>query len=154
MEVKTSLSNVLKAWKESDKKGKSLLENLYGENTFKNINVTDRIKTVADAREETGRPDIDFSFMPKDLRDYFQAQYDAIVLVEALNEGEKLDWGNSNQPKWVPWFKMGSFSFRCSGYFYSTAYLGAGSRLCLKNELLSTYLAKQFPEICKNIQLK
>ena len=154
MEVKTSLSNILKAWRESDKKGKSLLENLYGENTFKNINVTDRIKTVADAREETGRPNIDFSFIPEDLRSYFQAQYDAIVLVEALNEGEDLDWNNSNQPKWMPWFNMGSFSFHSSYYSHSTAYLGTGSRLCLKSESLSTYLAKQFPTVCKNIQLK
>lgn len=116
--------------------------------------ITDRIKTVEDARKETGRPEIDFSFLPEDMREYFQELYDAIVIIEALNEGWKPDWDNYEY-KWLPWFLMSpsGFAFDVSRYAFSVADASSGSRLRLKSEELSNYMAKQFPDIWKKVQL-
>ena len=89
-----------------------------------------------------------------------QNNYALMVICEAWNKADNFipDYSNPNQRKWFLVFdynrKTGSFSFDFSAYYDSLAYLGTGSRLCLKTEPLSTYMAKQFPEICKNIQLK
>ena len=62
--------------------------------------VTERIKSFEDALKETGRPAVpEFSDAPEDLRDYFKAQYKAVVITEALNEGWKADWNDSSQEK-------------------------------------------------------
>lgn len=144
-----------KAWNNTDNKGKNLLEDLLGKDVFKNKDIRDLIKTVDDAYEATKRPKQDFSFLPEDIRDYFQAQYDAIVITEALNEGWVPDWDNDNEPKWRQWFVMSlsAFAFRDSYYGYSFAYAGCGSRLHFRSEELAIYAAKQFPDVWKKIQL-
>jgi len=109
-----------------------------------------RIKTFEDALKETGRPEVpDFSNLPEDLRDYFKAQYKAAVIAEALNEGTKMDWTNSDQRKWLPWFSMssGGFVFHDADYYFSFAAAGYGSRLCFKSEELAEYAGKQFLDI-------
>jgi hypothetical protein len=119
--------------------------------------VTERIKTFEDAQRETGRPDVpEFENLPEDLRDYFKAQYKMIVIAEALNEGWKADWSNSNQKKWFPWLYMSSSGFAFGGtvYSYSNTVAGNGSRLCLKSGELATYAGKQFIEILDVILLK
>ena len=116
--------------------------------------VTDRVKTIEDARKETNRPVVDFSNVPEDLRDFFEGMYDAIVVTEALNEGYKPNWDNSN-PKWYPWFRMSpsAFAFGVSSCGDSYAGAGSGSRLKYTNEELSDYSAKQFADIWKKVQL-
>ena len=119
--------------------------------------VTERIKTFEDAQKETGRQDVpDFSNVPEDLRAYFEAQYKTIVIAEALNEGWKANWEDSNQKKWFPWFYMSSsgFVFDDTLCACSRAYAGSGSRLCFKSDELATYAGKQFVEIWKDIILK
>jgi len=115
--------------------------------------VTVRIKTYEDAVKETGRPEKpDFSNLPEDLREYFEAQYKAVVIAEALNEGWKADWSNSDQEKWLPWFRgfsSGAFVFCDTRYGYSGAAAGNGSRLCFKSDELATYAGKQFTDIYK-----
>ena len=59
MEVKTSLPNVLRAWREADAKQKQMLENLYGSKIFENQNVCGRVKTYEDACIENGEDPID-----------------------------------------------------------------------------------------------
>jgi len=113
--------------------------------------VTVRIKTYEDAVKETGRPEKpDFSNLPEDLREYFEAQYKAVVIAEALNEGWKADWSNSDQEKWLPWFRglsSGAFVFYVTYYGYSIACAGYGSRLCFKSDELAEYAGKQFLDI-------
>lgn len=147
---------VLKAWRDGSDEIKKMLENLHGKYLFQNQKITDRIKTLDDAYSETGRERVDFRFLPSDMRVLFENYYHALVIVEALNEGWSPDWGNSNQPKWYPWFAMrdSAFAFDCSGYGRSSAIAGSGSRLRLKSEDLSNYAAKQFPEIWKKVQIE
>jgi len=106
------------AYKNADSNGKELLENLFGKDVFSE-KITDRIETLADALEETGRPSAPaFNDVPEDLRSYFQAQYKAIVIAEALNEGQKIDYKNCDQKKWIPWFN----TISPSGFAFDDAY--------------------------------
>lgn len=107
MTLNVDKKNALKAWREADNKGKQMLENLYGKEIFANQNVMDRIKTFEDAMEETGRKGVpDFSDLPKDMRRHFIALYKMEVITEALNEGWKADWDNSDENKYYPYFIM------------------------------------------------
>lgn len=135
---------------------KITLECTFGKDTFENQDVTDRIKTLKDAMREIRRPDTpDFSNVPEDLREYFENQYNAIVITEALNEGWIPDWNNSSERKWRPWFILSPSSFGFGGSYddYSYAYAGSGSRLCFRTRELSDYAGKQFLDIWKKIQL-
>lgn len=112
MTLNVDKKNALKAWREADNKGKQMLENLYGKEIFANQNVMDRIKTFEDAMEETGRKGVpDFSDLPKDMRRHFIALYKMEVITEALNEGWKADWDNSDENKYYPYFIMSPSSF-------------------------------------------
>lgn len=156
MNLSVDKKNALKAWREADAKGKLLLENLYGKETFENQNVMDRIRTFEDAMEETGRPDApDFSCLPPDMRKHFTALYKMYVITEALNEGWEPDWDNDDECKYYPWFVMSpsSFAFRDSYFEYSSAGAGSGSRLKFKTRELAEYAAKQFEDIWKDIQI-
>ena len=118
-------------------------------------NIMERVKTIEDAFEVTGRPKVDFSNVPEDLRAYFENQYNAVVVTEALNEGYKPNWDNSRELKWRPWFVMSPSSFRFDAALcdYSYANAGAGSRLCSPSEEIARYSAQQFKEIWKGVQL-
>lgn len=156
MKLEVDRINAIKAWNKSDCIGKQLLENLYGKDVFRNMDVTDRIKAFEDAREETGRHEVpNFSNVPEDLKEYFENMYQAVVITEALNEGWEPNWDDSNEPKWRPYFRMSPSSFAFgSGCGASGASAGGGSRLCFKTEALANYAAKQFLDIWKKIQLK
>lgn len=121
--------------------------------------ITEVIKTFEDAIKATGRPETpDFSNVPEDLREYFSAQYQMVVLIEALNEGWKPNWNNNNEPKYFPWFYKESVSSGCvfggSDCRYSSASAGRGSRLCFKTRELAQYTGKQFIDIWNKIILK
>lgn len=149
--------NALDAYRNADANGRELLEHLFGAELF-NGSITDRIKTVEDAIEETGRPNTpEFADVPEDLREYFKAQYNAIVVAEALNEGTKMNYRDGEQRKWLPWFNVLSpagVSFDDTSYGCSSAYAGRAARLCLKSEALAKYAGQQFPEIHEGIITK
>lgn len=97
----------------------------------------------------------DFSDLPKDMRKRFIALYKMEVITEALNEGWKADWDNSDENKYYPYFFMSPFSFAFRASLYGDAYAsaGGGSRLCYKTRELAEYSAKQFIDIWKDIQI-
>ena len=120
------------------------------------MEIIEKIKTYEDALQATGRPDVpDFSALPEDMRKHFTALYKMVVIVEALNEGWKPDWNDSNERKCFPWFWMSPSSFAfdasCCGCGFADA--GSGSRLKLKSDELAEYCGKQFVDIWKDIQL-
>ena len=137
---------------------KKKLEDSFGKNVLLNLpqDITERVKTYEDALKITNRVDIDFSFAPEYLREYLKNQYMAIVVCEALNEGEKLNWMDANQKKWRPWFSVvsGAFVFDLSSYRYSGADACDAARLCLKNNKLSNYAGAQFTDIFANVLTK
>jgi hypothetical protein len=138
-----------KAYESTNEKGRELLEHLLGADIFSE-KITDRIKTLEDALEETGRPGVpEFNEAPKDFRPYLQAHYKAVVIAEALNEGWKADYTNGDQRKWFPWFRAGSsgFAFYVTHSVCSYPSAGSAARLCLKSEELATYAGEQFKDI-------
>lgn len=122
------------------------------------MEIIEKIKTYEDALQATGRPDVpDMSAFPEDMRKHFTALYKMVVIVEALNEGWKPDWNNTDERKCFPWFWMSpspsSFGFYDSDYGLVFAHAGSGSRLKLKSYELADYCGKQFEDIWKDIQL-
>ena len=120
------------------------------------MEIIEKIKTYEDALQATGRPDVpDFSALPEDMRKHFTALYKMVVIVEALNEGWKPDWNDSNERKCFPWFWMSpsSFAFDVSFCGLVSASAGSGSRLKLKSDELAEYCGKQFLLLWKEIIL-
>jgi hypothetical protein len=74
-----------------------------------------------------------------------------VIITEALNEGWKPDWENSNESKYYAWFKMGSSGagFSCRDFVGWSAGSIAGSRLCFKSRKLAKYAGTQFEDIYK-----
>ena len=118
------------------------------------------IKSFEEALKATGRAAVpSFSDAPEDLREYFQNQYKAIVIAEAINDGWKADWTDGDKKKWIPWFRVdgaapSGFVFCGSIYCYSIAYAGCASRLCFESESAADFAGKNFTEIFANIILK
>jgi len=102
---------------------KKELENTFGKAFFQS-DITDRIKTLKDAFEVTGRPKTPkFNDVPADLRPFFQATYDIVVITEALNEGYRGNIYNEDENRYYPWFRPSgspsSFRFGGACYDYS-----------------------------------
>jgi len=120
----------------------------------KNPNL-EKIKTVEDAFQATGRPKVDFSNVPEDLREYFESQYNAVVITEALNDGKRPDWDNLNELKWRPWFRMSASAFGLYDTYCVDTYsiAGSGSRLQNIDEETAEYSARQFVDVWRGVQL-
>ena len=115
------------------------------------------IKTVEDALKRTEMPATpEFQEVPEEMRDYFKAVYQAVVITKALVADWKADWKDSNQYKWYPWFRMssGGFVFTDTYYVITYSYAGFGSRLCFPTDEMAEYAGKQFTEVYSRIILK
>lgn len=122
----------------------------------------ERLSSVEAAYNETGRPQVDFSGYPEDMRVHEEADYQAKVLVEAARKIEKecglgeIDWSDYSQPKYAPWFRMdpAAFAFDYSVYDLTLAFAGSGARLRVLSVEASNHLGQTFPEIWEAVQLK
>lgn len=115
------------------------------------------IKTVEDALNVTGMPATpEFNEVPEELRDYFKAVYEAVVITKALVGDWKADWNDWDQRKWFPWFDMssGGFVFNGTCYAYSSAAAGYASRLCFPTRDMAEYAGKTFTDVYSQIILK
>lgn len=148
MELKLDKSDALKAWRETDSRGKLLLERLYPNVNFNNQSIMDRVKTYEDACAELGEAQIDevacrrLGLSKNDI-----AYLKLTQIVRALNEG----WVAKvydEEKRYYPWFRHGrssaDFRFNDSYYDYSRALAGGSSRLCFKSKELSDYAGVQF----------
>ena len=92
-------------------------------------NITDRVKTYADACAVLGiketLPDVG-GLRPKD-RPSVTAYYKLIVIAQALNEGWEPDWTNKDQPKWFPWFYFDREKNKTAGFALAFACLAPTS---------------------------
>ncbi|HEY5591552.1 MAG TPA: hypothetical protein VIK55_11105 [Paludibacter sp.] len=125
---------------------KKLLETTFGKEFF-STKITDRIKSYEDACEELGispwtEKDFSTSGLTPDEVTYRKIK----TITQALNEGWKADWTDSNQYKYYPWFRMssGGFVFYGTSSDYSYAVAGDASRLCFKSSELAKYAGEQF----------
>lgn len=122
----------------------------------------ERLTSIEAAYNEAGRPKVDFSVYPEDMREHEEAGYNAKVIVEAARKIERecglgeLDWADSSQRKWIPyfWMRPSGFAFEGSAYVRTHAYAGTGSRLRVLSECAADHIGKTFPEVWEAVQLK
>ena len=121
------------------------------------MDIKDKVKSFEDACKVLDiTPSVPVvTGIPEKYQKPLIANYQLMVIAEALNEGWTPDWSNGEWDKWYPWFNMddsssaGRFSFNdaVNRFSYSTV----GSRLCFKSEELADYAGTQFLELYREL---
>lgn len=144
--------SLLVAFRNAGKEGKQVLSDLFGKQVALYDNITDRVKSFEDACQvlgiSTNVPEV--KGLPRKHQKAIIANYKLIVIAEALNEGWKPNWQDSDEYKYYPWFDMSNPAG--VGYSYtnntaSHANANFGSRLCLKNRELAIYFGQTFTDL-------
>lgn len=132
--------------------------------------IRDRVKSYVDACHVLGISD---SEEPEVIADGGLMRSDEIarrkleVIAEALNEGWRPDWNNTNQYKYFPWFRIlpgqgkgpdGKPNGAAAGLAYALTYNAAthtsadiGSRLCFRDPELAAYAGDTFRDLYAEI---
>lgn len=121
-----------------------------------------RLTSLEDAYNETGRPKVDFTVFPEDMRENSEGEYHAKVIVEAARKIERecglgeIVWADRSQWKYTPYFRMNpaAFAFYDSSYDSAIAGAGSGSRLRVLSLEASIHIGEKFPEVWEAVQLK
>lgn len=146
--LKISEQKAKELYKSANSDLKEILKESCGEKFFYE-KITDRVKTFEDACRIIGF-DPEGSYVFGDSKD--DTAYKKLKLIsEALNEGWKPDWNNSNQYKWYPWFRFKEgFGFSLTDWGSADSVTDACSRLCFKSQELAEYAGKQFEDIYRD----
>lgn len=144
--------SLLAAFRNAGKEGKQVLSDLFGKQVALYDNITDRVKSFEDACQvlgiSTNVPEV--KGLPRKHQKAIIANYKLIVIAEALNEGWKPNWQDSDEYKYYPWFDMsnpagvGGSNAR-NAASATSAFIG--SRLCLKNRELAIYFGQTFTDL-------
>ena len=90
----------------------------------------------------------DFSLIQEEFRKPLIAVYKLFLIFKAINNGWVPDYGNSDQNKYFPWFRVLSsgsgFSFSSSNCHCGAADTTVGARLCTDTSEKALYIAQQF----------
>lgn len=144
--------SLLAAFRNAGKEGKQVLSDLFGKQVALYDNITDRVKSFEDACQvlgiSTNVPEV--KGLPRKHQKAIIANYKLIVIAEALNEGWKPNWQDSDEYKYYPWFDMSNpagvgYSNTAATASYADA--NFGSRLCLKNRELAIYFGQTFTDL-------
>ena len=111
--------------------------------------ITKRVKTYADACAVLGIEPMNETVLAKLGFTKDEIAYRKLkTIAEALNEGWRPDWANSNEYKYWPWFvynpASAGFSYAYTAFTASYPTANVGSRLCYKTRELATYAGRQF----------
>lgn len=111
--------------------------------------ITKRVKTYADACAVLGIEPMNEAVLVKLGFTNDEIAYRKLkTIAEALNEGWRPDWANTNEYKYWPWFvyDTASAGFSCAYTTYAASHSTAlfGSRLCYKTRELAAYAGRQF----------
>jgi hypothetical protein len=98
----------------------------------------------------------DVSSFPEEHQNALTAHAKLIIIAQALNEGWKPDWNNTDQWKYYPWFEIeaskdapSGFGFSGAHFDYWYSYSSVGSRLCFRTRGLALYAGKKFADLYK-----
>jgi hypothetical protein len=98
----------------------------------------------------------DVSAFPKEHQQALLAHAQLVIIAQALNDGWKPDWNNTDQWKYYPWFEIEASKDKPSGFGFSSSDCvcwgstsAVGSRLCFKSRSLAIYAGKQFADLYK-----
>ena len=144
--------SLLAAFRNAGKEGKQVLSDLFGKQVALYDNITDRVKSFEDACQvlgiSTNVPEV--KGLPRKHQKAIIANYKLIVIAEALNEGWKPNWQDSDEYKYYPWFDMSNpagVGYSATIHAASATNAGVGSRLCLKNRELAIYFGQTFTDL-------
>lgn len=144
--------SLLVAFRNAGKEGKQVLSDLFGKQVALYDNITDRVKSFEDACQvlgiSTNVPEV--KGLPRKHQKAIIANYKLIIIAEALNEGWKPNWQDSDEYKYYPWFDMSNpagVGYSDTGSAASYANAPVGSRLCLKNRELAIYFGQTFTDL-------
>ena len=121
------------------------------------MNIIEKVKSFEDACKLLDiTPSVPVvTGIPEKYQKPLIANYQLMVIAEALNEGWTPDWSNGEWDKWYPWFNMNDSSSAGRFSFYDAAYQrsgsSVGSRLCFKSEALADYAGTQFLELYREL---
>ena len=121
------------------------------------MDIKDKVKSFEDACKVLDiTPSVPVvTGIPEKYQKPLIANYQLMVIAEALNEGWTPDWSNGEWDKWHPWFDMdasssaGRFSFGVADALFSSSTVS--SRLCFKSEELADYAGTQFLELYREL---
>lgn len=121
------------------------------------MDIKDKVKSFEDACKVLDiTPSVPVvTGIPEKYQKPLIANYQLMVIAEALNEGWIPDWSNGEWDKWYPWFDMdnsssaGRFSVDVADDRNSLS--SVGSRLCFKSEALAEYAGTQFLELYREL---
>ena len=181
--IEIKKENVLAAYNGASAEQKQLLETLFGKDTFKPQDVTERVKTFEDACRELDieadkwlQDRAELGFEP-DVIAYMKLR----IICAALNEGWKPKF-TEDEWRYYPWFWLytqdeidnmdeyekkerclmstGDYQTGYAGLAYansshtpSYSHTSLGSRLCLKSDTLAVYAGKQFMSLWADFYL-
>lgn len=144
--------SLLAAFRNAGKEGKQVLSDLFGKQVALYDNITDRVKSFEDACQvlgiSTNVPEV--KGLPRKHQKAIIANYKLIVIAEALNEGWKPNWQDSDEYKYYPWFDMSNpagVGYSATDAAASDTNANVGSRLCLKNRELAIYFGQTFTDL-------
>ena len=111
--------------------------------------ITKRVKTYADACAVLGIEPMNEAVLVKLGFTNDEIAYRKLkTIAEALNEGWRPDWANTNEYKYWPWFvyDTATAGFSCATTPYAASHTTAyvGSRLCYKTRELAAYAGRKF----------
>ena len=126
--------------------------------------ITDRVKSYTDACNVLGiEPMNEQDMKARGYRPDEIARRKLETITEALNEGWKPDWNNTDEYKYYPYFYIkenakaqgtaglaGAYS-NCAATFTNAL---IGSRLCFKTEAMSDYAGRTFTELYEQILIE
>lgn len=112
------------------------------------------IKTLEDAISKLGEVDNEVRQLRllqniPNLERRVVAGQELAVITKALNNGTVLDWDDSNEYKYIPWWYLGK-EFRLDIVSYYGSYSFCSARLYYKSENLAQYSADTFKVIWKD----
>ena len=151
-----SQSELISRFNKATKAQKTALIELFGEDYFK-VDITQRVKTFEDAcavldlSANVHLPDV--SRLPKQHANSVIAYYKLCIIAEALNEGWKPNWADTDECKWFPWWYVSTSGSNAGLAYANTSYAATyatasiGSRLGFKTEELAEYAAEQFKSL-------
>jgi hypothetical protein len=154
IKLATDKKTITDQYKKADPSGKKLLNQIFGDKFF--LSIPERIKTWEDAAKEYGVDPVESLPYPKptnNRQEALNAFYMLDIISEILCEGVVLDWEDSDQKKWYPYFNdytPGSGSrFIGTDYDWANANAAGGARLCVPTSELAGYFGEQFLSIWK-----
>ena len=126
--------------------------------------ITDRVKSYTDACNVLGiEPMNEQDMKARGYRPDEIARRKLETITEALNEGWKPYWNNTNEYKYYPYFYIkenakaqgtAGLAFALTSNAATATYAYIGSRLCFKTEAMSDYAGRTFTELYEQILIE